>query len=185
MRALGMVAVLGLLACAGPRIGQDGTAVAPAGVDTASATPQVQRSAPGSSARGSFAGAWESCGDGSSPEECSRYLLVQRGERICGTWSYLASGRAYDGRLVARATSPTQARRTHVCGRPGSETDTECSDGWQRIDKPLLLCDGKLGDLVGAEGECVADYQAAHASQGEWDRLQAAPWVRECLSSAP
>ncbi|MGJ4728077.1 hypothetical protein [Luteimonas sp. SDU101] len=115
----------------------------------------------------------------------SRARVVQRGERICGTWSYLASAQPYDGRLVARATSSTQARRTHVCGRPGAETDTECSEGWQRIDRPLLLCDGKLADLVGARDKCFADYQTAHASQGELDRLQAAPWVQECLSGTP
>lgn len=185
MRALGMVALLGLVACAGPRTGQDRGGVAPAGVDPAPAAATMQPGAPGSLPGGPFSGAWESCEGASAPEECSRYLLVQRGERICGTWSYLASGQAYDGRLVARATSPTQARRTHVCGRPGAEAGKECSHGWQRIDKPLLLCDGKLGDLAGAGGECVADYQAAHASRGEWDRLQAAPWVQECLSSPP
>lgn len=183
MRALGMVALLGLVACAGPRTAHDRGDVAPAGVDPTPVAAQMQPGAPDALAGGPFSGAWESCEGASSPEECSRYLLVQRGERICGTWSYLASGQAYDGRLVSRATSSTQARRTHVCGRPGAETDTECSDGWQRIDKPLLLCDGKLGDMVGAGGECFADYQAAHASQGEWDRLLAAPWVQECLSS--
>src|SRR5690606_7839300 len=98
--------------------------VAPAGVETTPAAASMQRAAPGSLPGGPFSGAWGSCEGASAPEECSRYLLVQRGERICGTWSYLASGQAYDGRLVARATSPTQARRTHVCGRPGSETDT-------------------------------------------------------------
>jgi hypothetical protein len=185
MRALAMMALLGLAACAGPGSGQDGRGVPPAGVDGRPSAPSAQQEALETSPDGPFAGAWQSCEGASSLEQCSRYLLVQRGDRICGTWSYLASGNAYDGRVVAQATSPTEARRTQVCGRPGAETDTECSDGWQSIDKPLLLCDGKLGDLTGADGACFADYQAAPTLQSEWEALQMAPWVRDCLSNAP
>ncbi|WP_456999150.1 hypothetical protein [Luteimonas sp. A534] len=152
-----MMALLGLAACAGL-----GTAEVP------TETP--------------FAGAWESCEGVASSEECSRYLLVQRADRICGTWSYLASGKVYEGRVVARATSSNEARRTQVCGRPGAETDTECGDGWQGIDKPLRLCDGNLGDLTAADGACLADYRAVPTQQGEWDALQAQPWVENCLS---
>lgn len=185
MRALGMVAMLAVAACAGAGTGHDGGAVAPTGVGKDHSRLPSQQAASESSPSQPFAGAWESCEGASSPEECSRYLLVQHGDRICGTWSYLASGKAYNGRVVARVTSPTQARRTHVCGRPGAETDTECSDGWQSIDKPLLLCGGRLGDLAGADGACVADYQPAPASQAGWTALQVASWVRDCLSGAP
>lgn len=181
MRALGMMTLLCLAACAGP----DGGSVAPAGVGGSRPAPSAQQAALEKSPGGPFAGAWQSCEGASSPEECSRYLLVQRGDRICGTWSYLASGKAYDGRVVAHATSSTEARRTHVCGRPGAETDTECSGGWQRIDKPLLLCDGKLGDLTDTDGACFADYQAVPSSQREMEALQMEPWLRDCLSNAP
>ncbi|TYT26570.1 hypothetical protein FZO89_10045 [Luteimonas viscosa] len=157
----------------------------PSAVDERTSAPPVQHEPVDASSAGPFAGAWQSCEGAPSPEECSRYLLVQRGDRICGTWSYLASGQAYEGRVVARATSSTEAQRTRVCGRPGAETDTECSDGWQSIDKPLLLCDGKLGDLTGADGTCFAEYQAAPNLQGEWKALQAEPWVQDCLSNAP
>jgi len=175
-----MVAWLGLAACAGAGGGQDAEGMA--GVDV-STSPPAQHESPDASPAGPFAGAWQSCDGASSPEECSRYLLVQRGDRICGTWHYLASGIAYDGRVVARATSPTQAQRTHVCGRPGGETDTECSDGWQRVDKPLLLCDGRLGDLAGVDGACFADYEAAPAPEDDLAALQLEPWVRDCLSN--
>ncbi|TDK23792.1 hypothetical protein E2F46_09680 [Luteimonas aestuarii] len=186
MRALGTMVLLGLAACAGPGPGTGNGGVSVAVDDAAPSTPFAQQQGSGETSPGDpFAGAWQSCDGASSPEECSRYLLAQRGDRICGTWSYLASGKAYDGRVVAHATSPTEARRTQVCGRPGAETDTECSDGWQSIDKPLLLCDGKLGDLVGADGACFADYQAARTLQGEWEALQMEPWVQDCLSDAP
>lgn len=185
MRALGVVAWLGLAACAGAGTGHDGGGMRPSGVDESASARSVQHEPLDASPAGPFAGAWHSCEGAPSPEECSRYLLVQRGDRICGTWSYVASGQAYDGRVVARATSSTEARRTHICGRPGAETDTECSDGWQSIDKPLLLCDGKLGDLAGADGACSADYQAAPTSQNELEALQAEPWVQDCLSNAP
>lgn len=185
MRSLGMMALLGLAACAGPGAGHGGGGMPSSdGGERPSerSVGQEIREAPND---GPFAGVWETCEGATSPEECSRYLLVQRGDRICGTWSYLASGKAYDGRLIARATSATQARRTHVCGRPGAETDTECGDGWQSVDRPLLLCEGKLGDLASAYGDCVADYQAVPAPQDEWQALLAEPWVLDCLSNAP
>lgn len=157
MRVTGMMALLGLAACAGL-----GT------VDVPTET--------------SFAGAWESCEGAGSREECSRYLLVQRADRICGTWSYFASGKVYEGRIAARAASSREARRTHVCGRPGAETNTECGDGWQDIDKPLRLCDGNLGDMTAADGACLADYRAVPAQQDEWNALQGQPWLENCLS---
>lgn len=183
MRALGMVAWLGLAACAGAGTGHDGGGAA--GVDGIISAPTVQHESSDTSPLGPFAGAWQSCDGVSSPDECSRYLLVQRGDRICGTWHYLASGKTYDGRVVARATSSTQAQRTHVCGRPGAETDTECSDGWQRVDRPLRLCDGRLGDLAGTDGACFADYEAVPTPEGDLNALQLESWVQDCLSSAP
>ena len=184
MRTLGMVAWLGLAACAAPgTLPDDGRAHAD-GDGSPSAT-SVREQAWATPPAGAFTGAWQSCDGAPSPGECSRYVLVQQGDRICGTWSYVASGKAYDGRLVARATSSTAARRTHVCGRPGSETDTECGSGWQHIDKPLRLCNGKLGDLAGANGACIADFEQAPTLRSEREALQAEPSVRECLSGAP
>ncbi|MEG0185259.1 MAG: hypothetical protein RR704_17630 [Stenotrophomonas sp.] len=132
-----------------------------------------------------FAGAWASCDGAATPDECSRYLLVQRGERICGTWSYVASGQSFDGRVIAHAISGTVARRTHVCGRPGSETQTECTDGWQRVDAPLQRCDGKLSDVSAAEGACIAHYEAVPASHSSLAALQAQPWLKACLAADP
>jgi len=172
-----MVALLGLGACAGLDAGQ-------AGIEAgSSASPMGD--VPVAPTDGAFAGQWEACEGTTSPEECSRYLLSQHDDRICGTWSYFASGKTYEGRIIARATSSTEARRTHICGRPGSETDTECDDGWQRIDKPLRLCDGKLADLMRADGACFADYQAVPMADDARDALQAQPWVQECLSHDP
>lgn len=189
MRTPGMVAWLGLAACAGPGTGHDGGRASPAVADGSLSAPSVRQEAVAkavaTSSAGAFAGIWQSCEGALSPEECSRYVLVQQGDRICGTWSYVASGKAYDGRLVARAMSSTEARRTRVCGRPGSETDTECSDEWQHIDKPLRLCDGRLADRAAGDGSCLAEFEEAPALRSEREALQAEPWLRECLSDAP
>lgn len=166
MKALGMMLLFGVAACTTPGTAQE----------AASGTAMPATSAP-------FAGDWASCEGASTPEECARYALVQRGGRICGTWSYVASGQAYQGRVIAQAISATQARRTHVCGRPGSETGMDCEDGWESIDRPLLLCDGGLADLVGKDGTCLADYQPAAARGGDKAALLAQPWVQRCLST--
>ena len=169
MRALGMMLlVAGLAACAAPGSG--------GGRGDAGAMP-------GSSMP--FAGTWESCEGASTPAECSRYMLVQRGRRVCGTWSYVASGIGYEGRLIASATSETLARRSHVCGRPGSETRTECEDGWEAVDTPLRLCNGKLGDLGSADGICSADHRPVPASESGHEALLSESWVQECLSRDP
>lgn len=131
---------------------------------------------------GPFAGVWQACEGAATPDECSRYVLVQRGDRICGTWEYIATGDGYAGRVVARAVSAVEARRTHVCGRPGSEARTECTAGWDRIDKPLRLCDGKLSDIDSADGACRADYARVAASP-EAAELARDPWVQACLAN--
>ncbi|MGM9425085.1 hypothetical protein [Hydrogenophaga sp. MI9] len=130
----------------------------------------------------SFAGSWESCGPNDSPDLCSRYLLLQRGKRICGTWSYVATGAGYEGRVVAEVVSPGEARRTRICGRQGSETRTQCDVGWEAIDRPLRLCDGKLGDLDGKGGKCFADFERVKRPDPSLEALAKQPWVEACLS---
>jgi hypothetical protein len=137
---------------------------------------------PNAAASGPFAGSWESCAGAESPEQCSRYLLLQRGKRICGTWSYFASGDSYEGRVMAEATLPVEARRTAICGRPGSETRTECEAGWDTIDRPLRLCGGKLGDLDGKDGRCFADFERVEHPDPSLEELAAQAWVEACLS---
>ncbi len=129
-----------------------------------------------------FAGVWESCAGTDAPEQCGRYVLLQRGKRICGTWSYFASGDSYEGRVIAEAMSPLEARRTRICGRPGSETQTECNTGWETIDRPLRLCSGKLGDLDGKDGRCFADFESVEDATTSLQELASQPWVQACLS---
>jgi hypothetical protein len=137
---------------------------------------------PNVAAAGPFAGSWESCAGTESHEQCSRYLLLQRGERICGTWSYFASGDSYEGRVMADAISPVEARRTGICGRPGSETRTECEAGWETIDRPLRLCGDKLGDMDGKDGRCFADFERIDGPDPAFEDLAAQAWVEVCLS---
>jgi hypothetical protein len=181
-----MVVLLGLVACTGAGNGKAGSeaeaSAAPVAQDVAAVPDAVPETPPVS---GAFAGQWEACEGTTSPEECSRYVLLQQGDRICGTWSYLATNDSYEGRVIARATSPTEARRTHVCGRPGSETDTECEDGWQTIDKPLRICDGKLSNRTRADGSCAASYAPVPMADEVRDTLQAEPWMQECLARDP
>lgn len=138
--------------------------------------------APALDASGPFAGSWQACGDADAPDQCSRYALQQRGDRICGTWFYFASGAGYEGRVIARASSPKDARRTQVCGRAGSETSTACDAGWEAIDKPLRVCDGKLGDLDGKDGACFADYARVPDADAALEALAAEPWMQACLA---
>lgn len=151
------------------------------------ATPPAPLPAPGdadSDSRAStpFAGVWESCTGTDRSEQCSRYLLLQRGTRICGTWSYFASGDSYQGRLIAEASSPLEARRKRICGRPGSETRTECETGWEAIDRPLRLCNGKLGELDGKDSRCFADFERVESGGPELEGLAEQAWVQACLS---
>lgn len=167
MRTWTMAALLGLAACTG--LGSK----------------HANSDASTSATSGLFAGEWAWCVGTTAPEECSRYVLLQRGARICGTWFHFASGKAYMGRVIAHADSSTEARRTHVCGRRSAETDTECEDGWQRIDKPLRLCDGKLTDLTRADGICATGYNPVPMTDAARDDLQAQPWLQDCLSREP
>ena len=130
-----------------------------------------------------FQGVWEACAGASSPDECSRYVLLQRGDRICGSWFYLATGDGYEGRVVARAVSTSEARREQICGRPGSEARTECADGWDRVDRPLRLCDGRLDDLARPSGACAGEY-APVAEARDVASLAREPWVQACLAQA-
>lgn len=130
----------------------------------------------------SFAGSWQSCTGAESPDQCSRYLLLQRGKRICGTWSYFASGDSYEGRVVAEVISPVEARRTRICGRPGSETRIACEVGWDTIDRPLRLCGSKLGDLDGKGGRCFADFERVERPDPSLEELAAQAWAEACLS---
>ncbi|WP_293717262.1 hypothetical protein [Stenotrophomonas sp. UBA7606] len=111
--------------------------------------------------------------------------MIQHGDRICGTWTYFATGQENASTVVARAISETKARRTQVCGRPGSETDTPCEEGWQQMDRPLELCAGKLSDMTGVGDACLADYEAVPAAEDELAALEAAPWVKSCLATTP
>ncbi len=114
MRTLGMVAWLGLAACAGSGASPDGGRASPADRDGSPWAISVREQTWATSPAGVFTGAWQSCEDAPSPGECSRYVLVQQGDRICGTWSYVASGKSYEGRVVARATSSTRGPRLRL-----------------------------------------------------------------------
>lgn len=175
MRAMIGMLVLGLVACSAPP---------PAPRPTLSDKPK-EREVPGTdttkSQSGPFTGKWQSCGSADAPDQCSSYLLVQHGELVCGTWSYVATGDTYMGRVVARASSATEARRTRVCGRPGSETQTTCEAGWENIDKPLRLCNGNLADLDGKGETCFADFKPSPVAPEEMRSLMSAPWLESCL----
>jgi len=182
MRLLAVVMILGLMACADTTTRQT--------VPTASESLKNALSSSGAttlslgSSNGPFTGTWLLCEAAAPLEECSRYDLVQRGARICGTWSYVASNRPYEGRVVAQATSEFLAQRTHVCGRPGSETDTECELGWQTISKPLEICNGRLSD-TSSVGACHADFSQGSRVRAGFEELEASAWMQECLRSTP
>lgn len=178
MRMWTMLLLLALEGCTGLGTGQ-------AGINAGASAPPVPHHSSATPQGGPFAGEWEACEGTAAPEECGRYLLLQRGSRICGTWFHFASGKEYSGRIVARADSSTEARRTHVCGRQSVESDIECEDGWQRIDKPLRICKGQLSDLTRADGSCFAYYHAVRMADDRREALLAEPWMEDCLSGVP
>lgn len=168
--------LVSIAACANS--GSD-AAVSPARAPTQSAVeikPDAAEAAP-------FTGSWESCAGAESPDQCSLYLLLQRGKKICGTWSYFASGDGYEGRVIANAASPIEARRIRICGRPGSETRVACETGWEAIDRPLRLCGGKLGDMDGKNGTCFADFERIKSAGPSLAALAEQPWIKACLSN--
>ncbi len=83
---------------------------------------------------------------------------------------------------MAEATTLLDARRTRICGRPGNETDTECETGWEAINQPLRLCDGKLSDLDGKNGACFADFERVESAARSLASLAEQPWIQACLS---
>ena len=166
MRVSGMMLFVGLVACSAPGIGHQALDAASVPASPAAFT------GPGRHARAPL------------PLECSRYVLYSAASAsvalvLCRIREVV---RGQGGRAHQLGVAGTG---THVCGRPGSETRTECRDGWDIVDRPLLLCDGKLGDLVGSEGRCLADYQAAPASRSGHAALSEQAWVRDCLSGSP
>lgn len=166
MRKWTVVTLLGLVACTGLGTKDGGDAAS-------------------SASKGAFEGEWAACHGETPQDQCSRYVLLQRGSRICGTWFHFATGKEYRGRVIAHADSSTEARRTQVCGRQSVESDTECEDGWQRIDKPLRICDGGLSDSTRADGSCFAYYQSVPLAEAARDALLVEPWMQECLSGEP
>lgn len=181
MRLSAVVIFMGLAACVDTDIKRDRGAVAHGSTSNAALGASMITSS--DLEGGPFAGTWMSCHGDAPQEECGRYDLVQRGPRICGTWSYVASSSSYEGRVIAQTTSDSLAKRTHVCGRPGSETNTECDRGWQSISSPLQLCDGRLSDRPLADGSCTADYSRMSETRADLRELAASAWVQECLGS--
>lgn len=179
MRALLLGYLLGIAGCSA--MSGDQAVSARPDPDTVQAVPSHQSLRAGA-ADGPFSGVWQLCDEGASPEECSEYRLVQNAERICGTWSYFATNAGYDGRLIARAISSTEARRVRVCGRPGSETRTECDAGWEEIDKPLRICDGKLVESDSNDRECRASFVRAGGADAKLRALAQEPWMQACLA---
>jgi hypothetical protein len=117
-----------------------------------------------------------------SPDDCGRYVLIQRGDRICGTWSYVATADVYAGEVQATAVSATRARRTRICGRPGSATKTDCATGWQTIERPLRICDGKLSESPDSAARCMGRYVRSADPGTLVEALAAQPWVKACLT---
>jgi hypothetical protein len=90
-----------------------------------------------------FTGEW----DGSE-----HVYLRQKGNRVCGLWRYLATGREYEGRLVGTAEGNV-LKVKEVCGTPGGRTRMYCAEsapkgetevGWTPSTEMGLLCKGRL-----------------------------------------
>ena len=145
-----------------------------AGVPSATAA----RSAP-------FEGVWERCESHEGTAYCSSYVLVQEGHNVCGTWTYTASRSGYVGQLEATVISATALKKDRVCGSPGSETRTECSEeGTPQVAwEPARGTLHRIGDGLD-ENEAAREpyFQRVPFKRGQRDELRAQPWVTSCLA---
>lgn len=178
MRASHLTSLLLLAGCSA--MSGDRSGSSPHEREIARSSPPYQ-SLRSDTAHGPFTGVWQLCDEGAAPGQCGEYRLVQVLDRICGTWSYVATSAGYEGRLIGRSISGTEARRMRVCGRPGSETRTECDDGWEDIDKPLRICRGKLVESDTEDRECRAAFTRARDADAQLRVLAQEPWMQACL----
>ena len=138
-----------------------------------------------------FEGDWKSCQLFKGEEICSSYLLIQNGKRVCGEWEYWATYRTYAGRLQAKTQGQEVAVVELICGRPGSETNTECEyqknheDRWEKTQGTLSVCGTHL--YAGSAKQCSVlrrspgmAYQPMTSKQRE--ELLSQSWVKRCLS---
>lgn len=125
-----------------------------------------------------FEGEWTSCFVWKGDEICHSDFYVQEGQYICGEWEYGATNnRTYSGQMQAVAKSSTKAEIKFICGRPGSETSTECEDetngGWEKGKGELSIVDNHLDG-----------YEHFPLKKKDRERLISQPWVKECLAGA-
>lgn len=137
-----------------------------------------------------FEGNWSSCQLFKGEVICESYLLIQKGKRVCGEWEYWATYRTYTGRLQAKTQGQEGASVELICGRPGSETNTECEDDkkhedrWEKTQKKLSVCGTHLYE--GSAKPCSVlrrspgmTYKPMTAKQRE--ELLSQSWVKRCL----
>lgn len=137
-----------------------------------------------------FEGIWSTCQLFKGEEICSSYVLLQKGKRVCGEWEYWATYRTYAGRLKAKTEEQERAAVELICGRPGSETNTECEyekkheDRWEKTKGTLSVCGTHL--YAGSAKPCNVlrrssgmAYQPMAAKQRE--ELISQSWVNRCL----
>ncbi len=150
----------------------------------------------------SFAGYWASCDE----PECLAYEIHQKGSRVCGHWSYIATRRQYSGRFIA-STDRNHLLWTEVCGIPGGLAMSYCpvpSDfdpgiptppsniGWHSSDQVQTLCSGELLDGLAqcVSGSKTPSISALHRVPPPPTRYRIADseverqWVRACLNEA-
>lgn len=140
-----------------------------------------------------YEGHWESCQRWQGNDICSYYTLFQKGDRICGSWQYYATG-FYNGNLIWGMNGKAADWR-YICGRAGSETSSWCNGddapldhtGWEETFGSLYICSGPTGRyLQPLEESCAAKpkynsrhWRALDAKQRELPKTT--KWLAECL----
>lgn len=80
------------------------------------------------------------------------YAIVVKESRVCGTWSYIATNREYEGLFAGNLTEDGFIAN-RVCGTPGSFAKSFCPigdtsglqpSGWHTIRAPARICHGRL-----------------------------------------
>jgi len=140
-----------------------------------------------------FEGRWERCSMWQGEKACSSFSLLQQGKRICGEWSLWASGRVYEGQLMAEQLEPDRAEWRLSCDamRPGCPGASITESDWGPTKSEFLLCDGVIhfSEKKGF-GEPVSECKKIDERDGllrvpidrnSWEELREQPWMKTCL----
>ncbi len=143
---------------------------------------------------GEFEGKWEQCTMWRGENACNSFTLLQKGKKICGEWSFWASGRVYEGQLMAEQRDSGRAEWLLTCDsmKPGCARPDGSQPDWQPVKGELRLCHGVLHFNEGKTNEPFAGCESLNphyallrkpVDMKSGDELRKQPWMHHCLGN--